>query len=63
MFSSKDLKAKLVYIGLGGMIAIIELLPSVTAQNNKPDSILYSKLEVVDEVGKVRNDQLLRDLL
>ena len=45
MFSSKDLKVKLVYIGVGGIIAIIGMffaigmLSSVRAQNDKFDTI------------------------
>ena len=60
MFSSKDLKVKLVYMGFGGMIAIIGMLfaigmlSSVTAQNDKFDTIQCSRLEVVDADGKVR---------
>lgn len=57
MSSGKDLKIKLVYMGFGGMIAIIGMsfavgmLSSVTAQNDKFDTIQCSRLEVVDEKG------------
>ena len=52
MFSGKDLKVKLVYMGFGGMIAVIGMLPSVTAQNEKFVTIECSKFEVVNEVIK-----------
>lgn len=56
MFSSKDLKVKMVYMGFGGMIAIIGMLfafgmhSSVAAK--KFDTIQCSRLEVVDMLGK-----------
>ncbi len=62
MFSGKDLKVKLVYMGFGGMIAIIGMLfaigmlSSVTAQNDKFDTIQCSRLEVVDADGITRGD-------
>ena len=57
MSSVKDLKTKLVYMGFGGIIAIIGMsfavgmLSSVTAQNDKFDTIQCSRLEVVDGKG------------
>ena len=36
------------------------MLSSVTAQNDKFDTIQFSRLEVVDEVGEVNNDRLPR---
>ena len=58
MFSSKNLKVKLVYMGFGGMVAIIGMLfaigmlSSVTAQRDKFDTIQCRRLEVVDAAGK-----------
>ncbi|MDE0184060.1 MAG: hypothetical protein OXP71_01235 [Candidatus Poribacteria bacterium] len=60
MFSSKDLKVKLVYMGFGGMIAIIGMLigigmlSSVIAKNDKFGDIECSSLRVVDEDGITR---------
>ena len=60
MFSSQKLKIKLVYMGFGGMIAIIGmlfgigLLSSVTAQKDMFDTIQCTRLEVVDEDGMPR---------
>ena len=57
MFSGKDLKVKLVYMGFGGMIAIIGMLfaigmlSSVTAQRDKFGEIECTKLRVVDTDG------------
>ncbi len=56
MFSSNDLKVKLVYMGFGGMIAIIGMLfafgmlSAVAAK--KFDTIQCSRLEVVNALGK-----------
>lgn len=60
MFSGKDLKVKLVYMGFGGLIAIIGMLfaigmlSTVTAQSDKFETIQCSRLEVVDAEGTVR---------
>lgn len=59
MFSSKDLKVKLVYMGFGGLIAIIGMLfgigmlSSVTAQRDKFGAIECTSLRVVDAAGEV----------
>lgn len=59
MFSGKDLKIKLVYMGVGGMIAIIGMLfgigmlSPVTAQRDKFDTIQCRSLEIVDEDDNV----------
>ena len=58
MFSNKNLKVKLVYMGFGGMIAIFGtlfgMLSSVTAQRDKFGDIECTSLRVVDASGKVR---------
>lgn len=59
MFSSIDFKVKPVYIGVGGMIAIIGMLfavgmlSSVMAQNYNFDTIQCSRLDIVDADGNV----------
>ena len=60
MFSSQNSKIKLVYMGFGGMIAIVGMLfafgmlSSVTAQRDRFDTIQCSRLKVVDADGRVR---------
>ena len=60
MFSGKDLKVKLAYMGFGGIIAIIGMLfgigmvSSSTAQKDKFGEIECSSLRVVDEDGITR---------
>ena len=54
MFSSKDLKVKLVYMGFGGMIAIVGMLfafgmlSSVTAQKDKFGDIECTSLRIIN---------------
>lgn len=57
LFNNKELNVKLVYMGFGGIIAVIGMLfaigmlTSVTAHNDKFDKIQCSRLEVVDADG------------
>lgn len=52
MFSSNDLNVKLVYMGFGGLIAIIGMLLLVAAKNDKFDTIQCRRLEIVDTAGE-----------
>ena len=58
MFSNRDLKVKLVYMGFGGMIAIIGtlfaigMLSCIAVQKDKFDAIQCSRLEIVDAAGE-----------
>lgn len=60
MFSGKDLKIKLIYMGFGGVIAIIGMLfaigmlSSVTAQRDKFGEIECTSLRVVDADGNTK---------
>ena len=57
IFSNRDLKVKLVYMGFGGMIAIIGtlfaigMLSCVTVQKDKFDTIQCSRLEILNKFG------------
>lgn len=55
MFSNRDLKVKLVYMGFGGMIAIIGtlfaigMLSCIAVQKDKFDAIQCSRLEILNK--------------
>lgn len=55
MFSNRDLKVKLVYMGFGGMIAIIGTLFAIgrlscaAVQKDRFDTIQCSRLEILNK--------------